>query len=87
MLYPRRSVSPTVMPGLIPPPASQIVKQWGWWSRPRNFEPSRASFIDVRPNSPPQTTRVSSSRPRRLRSVKQGRDRPVDFPALLRQDA
>ena len=59
----------------MPPPAIQMVKQCGWWSRPRNFEPPRASFIEVRPNSPPQMTSVSSSRPRRFRSVQQGRDR------------
>ncbi len=57
------------MPGLNPPPATQRVKQWGWWSRPRNVEPPRASFIEVRPNSPPQITSVSSSSPRCFRSV------------------
>ena len=33
----------------------------------------------MRPNSPPQRTSVSSSRPRAFRSRKQGRDRAIDF--------
>ncbi len=63
-------------PAFMPPPAIHMVKQCGWWSRPRNFEPPRASFIGVRPNSPPQTTSVSSSRPRCFRSCDQRGDRP-----------
>ena len=56
--------------GLMPPPASHIEKAVGWWSRPR-LRPRAAldSTIGVRPNSPPQITRVSSSRPRCLRSM------------------
>src|SRR5437667_384872 len=46
-----------------------MVKQCGWWSRPRNLEPPRASFIDVRPNSPPQITSVCSSKPRCFKFV------------------
>jgi hypothetical protein len=57
-------VAPTTAPRFTPPPASSIEKQCGWWSRPRNLLPSRASFIGVRPNSPPHTTSVSSSSPR-----------------------
>ena len=51
-------------PPLTPPPASQIVKPSGLWSRP-----SFPSAYGVRPNSPPQTTSVSSSSPRAFRSV------------------
>ena len=50
-------------PPLTPPPASQMVKPKGLWSRP-----SVPWAIGVRPNSPPQTTSVSSSRPRAFRS-------------------
>ena len=39
----------------------------------------------MRPNSPPQITSVSSSSPRRLRSVEQCRNRPIDLSALLGQ--
>ena len=46
-----------------------LVKAWGWWSRPRNLLPARSSFMGVRPNSPPQTTRVSSSMPRCFKSL------------------
>ena len=35
----------------------------------QQLDPLRASFMAVRPNSPPQITRVSSSRPRCDRSV------------------
>src|SRR5258706_5030624 len=62
-LNPTSSVAPIVIPGFIPPPASHMVKAFAWWSRPRNLEPLRASFMGVRPNSPPQTTRVESSKP------------------------
>src|SRR3954447_4048415 len=48
----------------MPPPASQMEKPKGWWSRP-----SLPSEPGVRPNSVPQTTSVSSSRPRCLRSL------------------
>ena len=41
-----------------------MVKPSGLWSRPSPF-----SLIGVRPNSPPQMTSVSSSRPRALRSL------------------
>ena len=54
----------------MPPPAIHIVKACGWWSRPR-LRPRAAldSTIGVRPNSPPQMTSVSSSRPRCFRSM------------------
>jgi len=51
-------------PGLTPPPASQVVKPKGLWSRP--FPPWAKG---VRPNSPVQTTSVSSRRPSFFRSV------------------
>ncbi len=47
----------------MPPPAIHIVKPYGLWSRPEPL-----SETGVRPNSPPQTTSVSSSSPRRFRS-------------------
>ncbi len=80
-------MAPSRAPGLMPPPAIQRVKQCGWWSRPRKVEPPRASFIDVRPNSPPQTTSVSSSRPALLEVLQQGGDRPVDLPGTSRAGA
>ena len=60
------------MPPLTPPPASHIVKPRLLWSRP--LAPCE---VGVRPNSPPQMTSVSSSRPRCFRSVQQRRDRLV----------
>jgi hypothetical protein len=50
---------------LKPPPATHIVYASMWWSRPIV---SRLSPIGVRPNSPPHTTTVLSSRFSRLRS-------------------
>src|SRR5436853_471329 len=41
-----------------------IVNPYGLWSRP-----SLPSVIGVRPNSPPQMTRVSSNSPRAFRSL------------------
>ena len=61
---PISSVEPMTCPGFTPPPAIQIVKPQGLWSRPSPF-----SLNGVRPNSPPQTTSVSLSIPRDLRSV------------------
>lgn len=58
--------------GLMPAPAIQMVKPPRLWSRPRasmSLLPPRFSFIGVLPNSDRQTSRVSSSRPRCLRSV------------------
>ena len=40
--------------------------------------------VGVRPNSPPQRTSVSSSRPRAFRSVQQAGDRLVDLAGVLR---
>ena len=60
------------MPPLTPPPASHIEKPLALWSRP--FWPSD---VGVRPNSPPQITSVSSSRPRPLQVGQQRRDRLV----------
>src|SRR6266853_1979023 len=57
------SVAPTTRPPLTPPPAIHIVKPRLWWSRPL---PDCAS--GDRPNSPPHSTSVESSRPRRFRS-------------------
>src|SRR5262252_7287800 len=62
---PSSSVSPTLTPPLIPPPASHIVNPYELWSRP---VPWAYSAVGCRPNSPPQTTSVESSSPRRLRS-------------------
>ena len=53
-----------------PPPAIHMVKPVGLWSRPLPF-----SLIGVRPNSPPQTTSVSSSSPRRFQILAAGRRR------------
>ncbi|GIS59854.1 MAG: hypothetical protein CM1200mP2_20790 [Planctomycetaceae bacterium] len=50
-------------PPLMPPPAIQTLKPNGLWSRP-----SVPCANGVRPNSPAQTTNVSSNRPRRFRS-------------------
>ena len=47
-----------------------------WWSRPLPWA------IGVRPNSPPQTTSVSSSMPRCFRSVISAADAPVDLLGL-----
>ena len=52
-------------PGWTPPPASQMVNPPGLWSRPVPF----FSAYGVRPNSLPHQTSVSSSSPRRFRSV------------------
>src|SRR6266545_588363 len=55
----------------MPPPAIQMVKQRGWWSRP-SLPLSVVSMSPwpktVRPNSPPQITSVSSRSPRCFRS-------------------
>ena len=64
------------MPALTPPPAIHMVKPYGLWSRPLPF-----SDIGVRPNSPPQTTSVWSSRPRRFRSL----SRPATGWSMARQ--
>src|SRR5205085_2529946 len=61
---PSSSVAPTYWPPFAPPPAIQIVKPQGLWSRPRPL-----SLKGVRPNSPPQTTSVSFKSPRAFRSV------------------
>ena len=74
-----RPCVPIVWPPLTPPPAIHMVKPHGLWSRPLPF-----SLNGVRPNSPPQTTSVSSSRPRAFRSVEQAGDRLVGRPAPLR---
>ena len=65
-LKPRSSVSPSVMPGLTPPPASHIGEGVGVVVA---AVVAAASTIGVRPNSPPQMTSVSSSRPRCFRSL------------------
>ena len=44
-------------PAFTPPPANHMVMASMWWLRPTD---SRISPIGVRPNSPPQTTSVSS---------------------------
>ena len=51
------------MPPLMPPPQSQLVKQYGLWSRP--LPPCDDG---MRPNSVVQRMIVSSSRPRCFRS-------------------
>ena len=56
------------MPGLIPPPASQIENPWPLWSRPA-LASRFPSLTGSRPISPPQWTIVVSSSPRCLRSV------------------
>ena len=55
---------PTYWPPFAPPPAIHMVKPHGLWSRPL-----LCSLNGVRPNSPPQTTRVSFSMPRAFRSA------------------
>ena len=62
---PSSSVDPMTWPPFTPPPAIHMVKPYGLWSRPSPF-----SLMGVRPNSPPHTTKVSSSKPRRLRSLR-----------------
>ena len=57
------------MPALTPPPAIQMVKRAGGGRGPGTSSRRASSFIDVRPNSPPQMTSVSSSRPRCFRSL------------------
>ena len=71
------SVAPTTWPPLMPPPAIHIVKPRLWWSRPR---PDSAS--GERPNSPPQTTSVLSSRPATLQVLEQAGDGPVGLGGL-----
>ena len=66
--WPTSSVAPKVWPPRIPPPASQIEKPWPLWSRPA-LASRFPSLTGRRPISPPQWTRVVSSRPRCLRSV------------------
>src|SRR5262249_16096131 len=61
---PNSSVAPWTRPPRTPPPASHMLKPRLWWSRPL------PCAVGVRPNSPPQITSVSSSRPRCFRSVK-----------------
>ena len=56
------------------------MKPNGWCSRP-----SALSAVGVRPNSPPQRTSVSLSRPRALRSCQQAGDGPVGRGAVVRQ--
>src|SRR5207248_2304482 len=73
---PTGSVAPSACPPFTPPPASHIENPCGLWSRP--FVPS---LIGVRPNSPPQTTSVSLSSPRRFRSV----SKPATGRSLWRQ--
>ena len=62
---PSSSVAPWATPPLMPPPAIQMEKAKGWWSRPS--EPCEPG---VRPNSVAKITIVSASRPRRSRSVR-----------------
>ena len=62
----------------MPPPASQSEKPNGLWSRP-----SVPWANGVRPNSPAQTTSVSSSRPRCFRSFEQPGDRLIDRPGVV----
>ena len=54
----------------MPPPAMNMEKANGWWSRPVFILlPPRFSPSGVRPNSAPQITSVSSSRPRCFKSL------------------
>ena len=75
----RRS-RPAVYPALTPPPAIHMVIASIWWLRPTV---SRISPIGVRPNSPPQTTSVVSSRPRVFRSLIKCGTRLIDIAANL----
>ena len=61
------------MPPLTPPPASQIVKPNGLWSRP-----SLPWANGVRPNSPAQTTSVVVEQAARFRSFSSAGDRLID---------
>ena len=58
------------VPPLTPPPAIQVQKAFLLWSRPalRSSLSAGSWAIGSRPNSPPQTTSVLSSRPRCFRS-------------------
>ena len=57
-LYPNSSLGPKLIPPLTPPPHSQLVKQYGLWSRP--LPPCE---LGIRPNSVVHRTIVSSSSP------------------------
>ena len=67
-----------MVPPLTPPPASQMVKPNGLWSRP-----SVPWAIGVRPNSPPQTTSVSSQQAAALQVLEQAGDRLVGGPGIV----
>ncbi len=73
----RRSVTPPLMP----PPASQLVKPNGLWSRP-----CCPGVHGMRPNSVVQSTIVSSSMPRCFRSLIERRGRLVHARRPCRRD-
>ena len=75
-LKPSSSVAPIAWPPFTPAPASHMLKPCQSWSRPGLPTPS---LVGVRPNSPPQTSSVSSHRPVRFRSVIKRRDRLIGF--------
>ena len=46
---PSSSVNPSVIPGLIPPPAIHMVNACGWWSRPQAPAQCRVGLDHGRP--------------------------------------
>ena len=67
----------------MPPPAIQTVNAYGWWSRPQRLRSSMLPWRNgVRPNSPPQMTSVSSSKPALLQVLDQRRRGLVGVAAL-----
>ena len=71
-LYDHSSLSPYVTPPLMPPPASQLVKVKGLWSRPL-----LPWLHGIRPNSVVHRTMVSSSKPRCLQVLEKSGRRAV----------
>ena len=69
---PRSSVAPKTAPPGMPPPARSTAIDRAQWSRP-----AAALTRGVRPNSPPQSTTVSPSRPRDVQVADQRRERLV----------
>ncbi len=77
--WPISSVAPWWTPAFTPPPAIQVVKACGLWSRP--VEPFWQ--IGSRPNSPQQITSVSIEQPAGLEVGQQRGDRPVGLAGEL----
>ncbi len=70
-----RSVDPTTVPPLMPPPAKKSVWAAPQWSRPGPaYELGKVDTLGVRPNSPAITISVLSSNPVVKQVVEQGRE-------------